>query len=58
MNQNKKITEDDLDNCWEHYKTYFVDVLNGEYNLKEAVSDLRSLIGSIHDDRTFYERET
>lgn len=51
MNRNEKFTEDDLDNCWEHHKSYFIDVLNGDYDLKEAVSDLRSLIGSAYDSR-------
>ena len=44
-------TEDDLDNCWEYYKVYLLDILNGEYDLKEAREDLRSLIGSKFDNR-------
>ncbi len=49
----KKFTVEDLD-CWQYQKEYFVDVLNGEYDLDEAKSDLRSLIGSFHDDRVTY----
>jgi len=46
-----KFTEDDLDNCWEHYKSNLVDILNGTYLLEDAREDLRSLIGSIYDCR-------
>jgi len=44
-------TEEDLDACWPYYKTYFVDVLNGEYSLDGAREDLRELIGSKYDSR-------
>ena len=47
----EEFTEDDLDNCWPHHKAYFVDVLNKEYDLDEAISDLKSLVGSKHDPR-------
>lgn len=47
----EKFTEDDFDACWPYYKEYFVDVLNGEYDLDEARADLRSLIGSKYDRR-------
>ena len=47
----KKFTIEDLDCCWQYQKEYFVDVLNGEYDIDEAKSDLQSLIGSDYDDR-------
>lgn len=46
-----KFTEDDLDNCWDYYKSYLVDILNGEYDLDEARSDLRGLVGTKFDQR-------
>ena len=47
-----EFTEDDLDNCWTHYKSYLIDILNGEYSLREAREDLKSLVGSKYDPRT------
>jgi hypothetical protein len=47
----RPFTKDDLDNCWPYYKDYFVDVLNGEYDLSEAREDLRSLVNSRFDKR-------
>ena len=44
-------TEDDLDSCWPYYKTYLIDILNGEYTIDDAREDLRSLIGSKYDQR-------
>jgi len=44
-------TEDDLDACWPHYKSYFIEVLNGDYSLADAREDLRGLIGSRFDQR-------
>ena len=44
-------TEDDLNNCWAHYKQYLLDILNDEYDIKCARQDLRSLIGSVFDKR-------
>lgn len=44
-------TEEDLDNCWNFYKSYLIDILNGDYDLSEAREDLRSLIGSEYDNR-------
>ena len=41
---NIKITEEDLDTYWPYYKTYLVDILNDDYNLKEAQEDIRGLI--------------
>ena len=46
-----RFTEEDLDNCWEYYKTYLVEILNGDYDLDAAREDLFSLIGSKHDKR-------
>ena len=47
-----KFTEDDLDNCWQYYKSYLIDILNGEYELNQAREDLRGLIGSEYDKRS------
>lgn len=47
----EKFTEEDFDNCWPCYKSYFIDVLNGEYDLETAREDLRGLIGSKFDMR-------
>ena len=47
-----KFTEEDLDACWPYYKSYLVDILNGEYPVEAAREDLRSLIGSKWDERT------
>ena len=44
-------TEEDLDNCWAYYKRYLVEILNGTYDLKDARSDLASLIGTQWDSR-------
>jgi len=49
--QPTKFTEEDLDSCWLHCKAYFLDVLNGEYDVATAREDLRSLIGSRYDLR-------
>ena len=46
-----KFTEDDIDACWEYHKRYLVEILNGEYQLKDAREDLKSLIGSKYDLR-------
>ena len=48
---NPIFTEDDLDACWPHYKSYLIDLLNGEYSLEEARKDLLSLVGSKYDAR-------
>ena len=50
-----KFTEADLDNCWQHHKAYFIDVLNGDYDLDTAREDLRGLISSKYDRRTQLE---
>jgi len=47
-----KFTEEDVTNCWSHYKSYLVDILNGDYDLQTARQDLRGLIGSKYDLRT------
>jgi hypothetical protein len=52
MEEQPKFTEEDLDNCWSYYKTYLIDILNGEYNLETAREDLRGLICSEFDKRT------
>ncbi len=51
MKEDEKFTEDDLNNCWWHYKSYLIDILNGDYDLEEARKDLRGLIGSEFDRR-------
>lgn len=45
-----KFTEEDMQ-CWECSLSYLLDILNGDYDLKEAREDLRSLIGSKYDPR-------
>jgi hypothetical protein len=47
----RRFCEEDLDNCWPYYKSYLIDILNGDYDLKEARDDLAGLIGSVHDKR-------
>lgn len=49
--QEEKFTEEDLDNCWSYYKSYLIDILNGDYDLQVAREDLRSLISSEFDKR-------
>jgi len=49
--KNNWFTEDDLDGCWPHCKTYLLEILNREYDLNDAREDLRSLIGSKFDAR-------
>lgn len=49
--ETERFTEEDLDNCWQYYKCYLIDILNGDYDLEEAREDLRGLIGSEHDKR-------
>jgi hypothetical protein len=46
-----EFTEDDIDSCWPHYKSYLLDILNGEYTTEAAREDLRGLIGSRYDSR-------
>jgi hypothetical protein len=52
---NHNFSEEDLDNCWAYYKSYLVDILNGDYNLDTAREDLKGLIGSQWDKRTKVE---
>jgi len=54
LNENSEynFTEEDLDNCWQYYKSYLIDILNGDYDLNTAREDLQSLIGSKFDKRT------
>lgn len=47
-----QFTEDDITSCWSIYHVYyFMEVLNGNYDLEHARKDLKSLIGSKHDPR-------
>jgi len=46
-----EFTEEDIDNCWPYYKSYFLYILNGEYSVEDARDDLKSLIGSQWDER-------
>jgi hypothetical protein len=46
-----RFTEEDLDNCWQYYKSYLIDILNGDYNLDDAREDLLGLINSKFDRR-------
>ena len=48
---NHVFTLEDIDNCWEHYKDYLIDILNGNYNVENAKEDLLSLINSKYDKR-------
>ena len=52
-----KFTEEDLDSCWEYYKSYLVDILNGDYELEKAREDLRGLIGSSYDKRIEHDQQ-
>ena len=45
-----KFSEDDLI-VWPYYGSYLIEILNGDYTVEEAVSDLRSLVGSEYDPR-------
>lgn len=47
----KKFTCEDIINCWDYWLEYFVEILNNEYDLKDAQNDLESLIDSKHDKR-------
>lgn len=53
----QKFTEEDLDNCWAYYKSYFIDILNGEYDLQTAREDLKGLIGSEYDKRNNQQKQ-
>ena len=46
-----RFVEEDLDACWLYYKSYLIDILNGEYDLEQAREDLKGLIGSSWDKR-------
>lgn len=46
-----RFTVEDIDNCWQWYKSYLVDILNGEYDIQTARDDLMGLIGSRFDKR-------
>ncbi len=50
---NKKwFTGDDLQLWYPYVESYFLDILNGDYDLQTAREDLKSLIGSKWDSRT------
>lgn len=44
LRDSRKFTEEDVENCWPHHISYFVELLNGDYSLEEAREDLMSLI--------------
>lgn len=48
----RRFSEEDIDNCWAYYKSYLVDILNGDYDLETAREDLGGLIGSEYDKRS------
>jgi len=45
-------TRADIIACWPHYESYFLEILNLEYDVEEARKDLSGLIGSKYDLRT------
>ena len=49
--ENEKFAIDDFYATDWDFKAYFIDILNKEYDLEEAIKDLRGLIGSKHDSR-------
>ena len=51
----RRFSTEDFDAVWPHHADYFVDVLNGDYALEEAIEDLRGLIGSKWDSRVCSE---
>ena len=51
-----KFTIDDIRSCWTYYMDYFADLLNGDYSLEDARSDLHGLVGSKYDPRVEKEK--
>ena len=47
----RKFTQDDVDSCWAYAQDYFLQILNGEYDVRQARDDLTGLIGSKYDSR-------
>lgn len=47
----RPFTQDDLDACWPYARDYFLQILNGEYDVEVARDDLTGLIGSKYDPR-------
>ena len=48
-----KFTEEDIYACWPvWHMEYFLQILNGEYELEAAREDLNSLIDSKYDARS------
>ena len=36
----RKFTQDDVDSCWAYAQDYFLQILNGEYDVRQARDDL------------------
>jgi len=52
-----KFTEDDLDECWTHHKSYLLEILNKEMTEETARENLASLIDSKYDPRIIRAKE-
>jgi len=48
----RKFTQDDIDACWQYAPDYLLEILNGEYDVRQARDDLTGLIGSKYDTRS------
>lgn len=55
--ENGKFTEEDFHAVGWYFEAYFIEVLNKEYDLEDAINDLRGLIGSKYDSRVIQESE-
>lgn len=44
----KKITNEDVIRHWKYHLDYLVEILNGEYKVEDAQSDIMGLIESEH----------
>jgi hypothetical protein len=47
----RKFTQEDIDSCWPYAQAYFLEILNEEYDVRQAQDDLTGLIGSKYDTR-------
>ena len=48
-----KFTREDVYACWgQWFESYFLDIMNGKYDIEDARNDLKSLVGSKYDIRT------
>jgi hypothetical protein len=47
----RKFTQEDIDACWPYAHAYFLEILNEEYDVRQARDDLTGLIGSKYDTR-------